>query len=409
MSLENPLVSIFINCKNGASTVRRAIEAVLGQSYPFVECVFQDGGSTDGTVDIVIEYIKKNPGKIKLFLEPDSSPYEGFFRALRNCTGEILGSSMCDEELLPDAAINAVENFRLNPNAGAIYGDTYITDLHGNISGTWISKQSSLKAHLCREVDPPFVTAFFRKQALESIGLHTRQWYFGAGEFELWLRLFMKFPIIYVPGMVAKYSVSDTSLSMADFKSNDVMALRKTFLEKFFSESDLPHTIRELKQEALAGLHLYFAHIQMGLGDYESANSQILEAMGYKPNKVILLETAYKLERLRSKLDDSLLKKYISDHLSVYLNSQRIVCYGVGRDFMSIMSAGLFRGHNVVAVIDNIIPSGVAVSGVPVIDLCSLLKIPHDILVITSSHWYAEYRKSVLKLYRENDLSIPIV
>ena len=219
----------------------------------------------------------------------------------------------------------------------------------------------------------------------------------------------MRFPIIYFPGFVAKYSVSDTTRSMADWKSSEFIELRKKFLEKFFSESDLPYSIKELKQEALAGLHLYFAQIQMGLGDYESANSQILEAMGYKPNKEKLLEIAYKLERLRSKLDDSLLKKHISDHLSVYSNSQRIVCYGVGRDFLSLTSAGLFRGHNVVAVVDNIIPTGVAISGVPVIDLRSLIKTPHDILVITSSHWYAEFRKSVLKLYIENNLSIPII
>jgi hypothetical protein len=258
-------------------------------------------------------------------------------------------------------------------------------------------------------VDPPLVTAFFRKQALESVGLHTRQWYYGGGEFELWLRLFMRFPITYFPGFVAKYSVSDTSLSMTEFKNVNFIPLRKTFLEKFFSESDLPHSIKKLKQEALAGLHLHFAQIQMGLGDYESANSQILDAMGYKPNKGRLLEAAYKLERLRSKLDDSLLKKYISNQLSGYVNPQRIVCYGVGRDFLSLISAGLFRGHNVVAVVDNIIPFGVAVSGVPVINLCSLIKTPHDILIITSSHWYAEFRKSVLKLYIENNLSIPII
>ena len=409
MSSENPLVSIFINCKNGSATVSRAIEAALGQTYPFIECVLQDGGSTDNTINIVLEYIRKNPGKIKLFPEPDSSPYEGFFRAIKNCTGEILGSSMCDEELLPDAAFNAVERFRLNPSAGAIYGDTYITDLHGNITGTWISKQSSLRSHLCRTVDPPFVTAFFRREALESIGLHSRNWYYGAGEFELWLRLFMRFPIIYIPGMVSKYAVSDTSLSMTEFKSSDFIALRRTFLEKFFSESDLPHSIKELRQEALAGLHLHFAQIQMGLGDYESANSQILEAMDFNPNKEKLLEIAYKLERLRSKLDDSLLKKHILDHLSLYLKPQRIICYGVGRDFLSLTNAGSFRGHDVVAVVDNIIPNGVAISGVPVVDLGSIIKIPHDILVITSSHWYADFRNAVLKLYIENNLSIPII
>ena len=413
MPSEKPLVSVIINCKNGAASVGRAIEAILGQTYPFIECVFQDGGSTDGTVDIVLEYIRKNPGKIKLFLEPDSNPFEGFFRAIRNSTGEILGSSMCDEELLPDAAINAVMKLRLHPSAGAIYGDTYITDLHGNITGSWISKQSSLRSHLCREVVPPFVTAFFRRKALESIGLHSRQWYTeqnsNAGEFELWLRLFMRFPVIYFPGMVAKYGVSDTSLSLTDFKRSDFIALRKTFLEKFFSESDLPHSIYELKQEALAGLHLHFAEIQMGLGDFELANAQILEALDYKPNKGRLIEIAYKLERLRSKLNDSLLKKHISVHLSVYLTSQRIVCYGAGGDFLSITSADVFRGHDVVAVIDNILPTGVAVSGVPVIGLCSLTKIPHDILVITSSNWYGEFRKSILKLYMENNLSIPII
>lgn len=409
MPLENPLVSIFINCKNGAASVRRAIEAVLGQTYPLIECVFQDGGSTDGSVDIVLEYVKKNPGKIKLFLEPDASPYEGFFRAIKNCTGEILGSSMCDEELLPNAAINAVENFRLNPSAGAIYGDTYITDLNGNIYSSWISKQSSLKEFLCREVDPPFVTAFFRRYALESIGLHTRQWYYGGGEFELWLRLFMRYPIIYFPGMVAKYSVTNASLSTTEFTNGDFIASRSTFLEKFFSESDLPHSIKELKQEALAGLHLHFAQIKMGLGDYELSHAQILEALDYKPNKGKLLETTYKLERLKSKLNDSLLKKHISDHLSVYLTSQRIVCYGAGYDFLSLTSAGVFRGHDVVAVVDNILPTGVSVSGVLVINVCSLIKIPHDILVITSSNWYGEFRKSVLKLYMENNLSIPII
>ncbi len=123
MLLGDPTVSIFINCKNGAQSVRRSIEGALGQTYPHVELVFQDGGSTDGTLGIVHEYMKKYPGRIRLNHELDSCPEEGFFRALKACQGDIIGSSMADEELLPEAVAWAVEHFKSLPEAGAIYGD----------------------------------------------------------------------------------------------------------------------------------------------------------------------------------------------------------------------------------------------------------------------------------------------
>ena len=63
---DGPEVSILVNCKNGARTIRRCIEGILSQTYPRVELVFQDGGSTDGTLDIVEDYIKRNPGRIRL-------------------------------------------------------------------------------------------------------------------------------------------------------------------------------------------------------------------------------------------------------------------------------------------------------------------------------------------------------
>ena len=128
---EYPLVSIFCGCKNCAKTIRRCINSIIAQDYPNIEIIVQDGASTDGTLEILQEY----GNKIKLVSEPDSEPWDGFFRALKRVRGEFFGSCLSDEELLPHAASWAVENLTKYPEVAAIYGDHYVTDIDGNITG----------------------------------------------------------------------------------------------------------------------------------------------------------------------------------------------------------------------------------------------------------------------------------
>ena len=66
---DRPLVSIICFCKNRASMIARCMESVLNQTYDYLEFVVQDGASTDGTLDILREYQRRDP-RIMIVSEP---------------------------------------------------------------------------------------------------------------------------------------------------------------------------------------------------------------------------------------------------------------------------------------------------------------------------------------------------
>src|SRR5258706_8428715 len=114
-----PLVSIICFCKDRSTTIRRCIDSVLGQTYSNIEFVVQDGASTDGTLEILQSYQERDP-RVKIISEKDSGPAEGFWRVMNRCQGDIIGTCLSDEELLPDAIERAVKHFRAEPHLGAI-------------------------------------------------------------------------------------------------------------------------------------------------------------------------------------------------------------------------------------------------------------------------------------------------
>ena len=406
---EAPKVSIIVNCKNGAQTIRRCIEGVLAQTYHRVELVFQDGGSTDETPTIVDGYIKRHPDRIRLNHEPDTCSEEGLFRALKACEGDIIGSSMADEELLPEAAARAVEQFNRFPDAGAIYGDVYVTGQDGRITGTWVPGPFSLKAYLCREVDPPFAASFFRREALLEAGLLTRRWTWGIGEYELWLRVAMRYPIHYVPGVIAKYSFHPNTASFRGFLDDDAfVSSREAFFERFFMEPDVPDSVREMKEQALTGLHLFVGEVLRGLKAYDKAQKHLQKALERIPNGPRLVDLAQRLSRAGQEWDREMLRTHIRGHLA-HLPGRKIVCYGAGNDFMEFIAAGVFEGHTVVAVVDNNRSKGTFVGGVPVVRETDLGLIAHDLVVVTSSKWAHELRTAATHRSIRNGPYIPVI
>ena len=211
-----PLVSIFMFVRNGAPSVRRAVDSVLAQTYPNIEFIVQDAASTDGTLDILKGYGER----IKLVSEPDAGAHEGLWRALNRCTGEFIGSCLSDEELLPDAVEFAVEVFQSEPEIGAITGDAVVTDIEGSTTGSWTSGPFNLVDYLMVDYSPYLVSSFFRHSTLLDIGLKSEQWGPLSVEFELWCRLATRSLIKYVPRVLGKYASHPDQLSHS---SRDVL------------------------------------------------------------------------------------------------------------------------------------------------------------------------------------------
>ena len=188
--------------RNGAQTVRRAIDSVLRQTYPNIEFVVQDGASTDGTLEILRGY----GDRLKVFSEPDNGPSDGLWRAINRCSGDFIGSCLADEELLPDAVERAVAVFLREPEVGAVTGDAMITDLNGRQTGLWTSGPFNLIDYLMADYSPYFCASFFRRQTLIAAGLGAEKWNAECIEFELWCRLATHGTIKYLPAIVAKYA-----------------------------------------------------------------------------------------------------------------------------------------------------------------------------------------------------------
>jgi glycosyltransferase involved in cell wall biosynthesis len=302
---EYPLVSVFSFVKNSVRSIRRSVESVLAQDYPNIEFVVQDGASTDGTLEILQSY----GDKIKLVSELDPGAGEAMYRALGRMNGEFFGSCLSDEELLPHAVSWAVENLMKYPDVAAIYGDHYLTDIDGNITGQVRPGEWNFEKYFCSEFTPPFSASFFRRSCYESNGLHE---YTGGDEFDFWIRLGVRFPIRYVPGLVSKYAIHSTALS---FQLNTVPFLieaRKIAIERLCNDPETPESIRLLRDKAIAALYPWQISCYWNIGAWDMVKQHAPLAFRLGPNQKYLDALAEDIYRraieLRQKkqLDDAL-------------------------------------------------------------------------------------------------------
>lgn len=200
-----PLVSITCFVKNRASMIRRCIDSVLNQDYPDIELVIQDGGSTDGTIEIIREY----GDRIRLIGTKDNGVNEAQWATLKASKGKYIGCCLSDEEFLPGAISSSVAFMENFPDCGALIRDILVTDLMGNIVGTFIYPKFNFDDFLVFKdcLSPNYSATLFRSSALDSIGLQKRDWGIYSGDFELWCRLALQgHSIRCLRGFVLKYA-----------------------------------------------------------------------------------------------------------------------------------------------------------------------------------------------------------
>ena len=118
-----PLVSIITIVFNNSEDIRNAIQSVASQNYPNIEHIIVDGGSTDGTVEIIEKYADQLAYYV-------SEKYRGQTHALNKgfskATGKILAWLNADEEYLPGTLLEVGESFRNNFGLDLYYGQRII-------------------------------------------------------------------------------------------------------------------------------------------------------------------------------------------------------------------------------------------------------------------------------------------
>jgi glycosyltransferase involved in cell wall biosynthesis len=118
---ERPTISIITVCFNSEATIRDTLESVISQSYPNIEHVIVDGGSKDGTMDIVAEY-RESLGPV--VSEPDNGLYDAMNKGIGLASGEFVGILNSDDFYESDEVLEVVvASFQSDASLDMVFGD----------------------------------------------------------------------------------------------------------------------------------------------------------------------------------------------------------------------------------------------------------------------------------------------
>ncbi|NBB79906.1 MAG: glycosyltransferase [Verrucomicrobia bacterium] len=124
-------ISIVTPCFNSAAYIEETIQSVLSQSYDNLEYIIVDGGSTDGTVDIIRKYEKHLTAWIS---EPDEGMYDAVNKGFDRASGDIYCWINADDTLLPEALSTIDKAFTCHPEVNWLHGRTVYTNETGDMT-----------------------------------------------------------------------------------------------------------------------------------------------------------------------------------------------------------------------------------------------------------------------------------
>jgi len=191
-------ISIVTPSYNQADFLEYTIRSVLGQGYPDLEYWIMDGGSSDGSLEIIRKYESQLAGWVS---KPDKGQADAINHGLRLATGEIVAWLNSDDMYAPGVFSAVARFFEANPQIGMVYGDAASFDQDGQPLNELASEDWGLAGLVAfKIICQPAV--FMRRSALEEAG-YLDESYHMLLDHQLWLRIAQHSPIRHVPQMWA--------------------------------------------------------------------------------------------------------------------------------------------------------------------------------------------------------------
>ena len=207
-----PLVSIVTPSFNQAKFLEETIRSVLDQDYPRIEYILIDGGSTDGSVEIIRKYAHQLAYWVS---EKDRGQTDALNKGFAAANGSILAWLNSDDTYQPGAIRSAVDYLISHPRVGLVYGDLNFINERGEIVGKFPAAQTDLARLRRGYVHIPQPAAFFRTDLWKKVGPLDPSFYF-AMDYDLWVRLAGVSDLQYLPGQVwANFRLHSSGKTMA--------------------------------------------------------------------------------------------------------------------------------------------------------------------------------------------------
>jgi glycosyltransferase involved in cell wall biosynthesis len=207
-----PLVSVVTPSFNQAPYIEAAMLSVLEQEYSNIEYLIIDGGSTDGSVEI----IKKFADKLAYWIsEPDRGQTDAINKGFTRARGKYLAWLNADDRQNSSAVSEAVEFLESHADVGLVYGDADYIDSRGCVVGRFPAAQTGYTALRRGYVHIPQQAAFWRHDLWEKIGPLDPSFTF-AMDYDLWVRLAKISKLHYLPRLWAEFRLHEDSKTLQD-------------------------------------------------------------------------------------------------------------------------------------------------------------------------------------------------
>lgn len=236
-------VSVVVPCKNDARYLPAALESILSQDYPLLQCIVVDGGSTDGTIDL----LKRYGDRIRWLSEPDRGAFDAINRGWQLSEGEVLAWLNADDLWEPGAVRTAVDCFERRPDVDVVYGMAGVVDERGLVHGDLVPPAWDLEyalRHCHHVIFQP--ASFMRRRILEQVGWLYPAW---CHDHDLWLRIaraggtFARLPVRLALDRRRPDNLGD--------KPEIVVPAKLALTQRFFADPGLPPAIRRLHRRAI--------------------------------------------------------------------------------------------------------------------------------------------------------------
>lgn len=195
-----PKISIVTPSFNQADFLEQTIKSVLNQNYPDLEYRILDGGSTDGSLDVIRSYESRLSGWSS---GPDKGQADAIARGLAQSTGDILAYINSDDLYLPGAFDAIAKAFAEYPDADLIYGDIVFIGPAGEPLAIDVLPEFNYE-DLRRVCIIPQQAAFWKRSAYEAAGGINPDFKFAL-DYDLFLRLASNGKVVHIPKLLAAF------------------------------------------------------------------------------------------------------------------------------------------------------------------------------------------------------------
>jgi glycosyltransferase involved in cell wall biosynthesis len=207
-----PRISIVTPSYNQGDFIRRTADSILNQGYPDLEYIVMDGGSSDGTVEILKEY----GSRITWFSEKDRGQAHAINKGLQMATGDVVAYVNSDDELEPGALWHVGRRFAARPEIMWATGKCRIIDRDGTetrklitrYKNAWLAFNNYSVLLILNYISQP--ATFWRRQALDTVGYFDESLHYTL-DYDYWLRLSQQYRLHVIHHYLARFRVHPSS------------------------------------------------------------------------------------------------------------------------------------------------------------------------------------------------------